>query len=139
MIKKLYQDDRGMVAVITAFFLLVLVALAGLVIDGGLLIYQRIRLEAATEAAAMATVEAYDVAIWEEHGIVELDPYWAEIHARNYLNINLPEAILESCEVNPFKKNQAIVRSKMEVNTVFMRAFGIEKRTIRTLVRSIGG
>ncbi len=133
----LLDDERGMAAVLAAFIMLVIVALAGLVIDGGLLLYNEMRLEQATVAAARATRNAYDVVLWETQGIVELDPYLASKIAKEYLAYNLPEATVESCEVRPPKKNEAIVKTKVEVETIFVKIFGIDKKIVRSEVTGI--
>lgn len=52
--KSLRQDDRGTIAVIAAFTMTVLLAVAGLAIDGGQLYVMRNRLQAAADAAALA-------------------------------------------------------------------------------------
>ena len=137
IVKKLYRDEKGAAAVLLSVFMLVLLALAGLVLDGGLLMYSRTRLEAAAEAAAMATIKAYDKELWEKEGIVEINPIEAENYAKQYLELNLAKAQIEDVRVNPLKKNEVIVTAKLEVEMVFMRGFGIEKKVVRTTVKSI--
>ncbi|MFZ5353641.1 MAG: TadE/TadG family type IV pilus assembly protein [Bacillota bacterium] len=134
MLKRVYKDQRGMAALWAAVIMMVMLALAGLVADGGIMIYNKIRLEAATDSAAHATREAYDRELWNNYGIVELDPLQAMLYAQIMLSENFPEAILESCEVDPINKDTATVKTRIEVETVFMKIFGIDKRIIRSTV-----
>lgn len=136
MLWELYTNERGQAAALAAAVILMLIALTGLVVDGCLLIYNKVRLEAATEAAAHATFLAYDRELWENEGIVELDPYWAKHYATKLLNQNFPKAVLQSCEVGPVAKNTAIVKTSVEVELIFMKAFGIEKKTVRATIKN---
>ncbi|MPN43467.1 hypothetical protein SDC9_191027 [bioreactor metagenome] len=119
-----------------AAIMMMLIAMAGLITDGGIMMYTKIRLEAAADAAAHSTGAAYDAELWEESGIVELDPFVAEQYASILLNENFPEAVLESCEIDPVQKNVATVKARVVVQTVFMKVFGIDNKTIRVTVKN---
>jgi len=136
MIKKLYRDEKGMAAALTAVTMLMLIALTGLTVDGSLMMYNKVKLEAATEAAAHSTQCAYDVELWEDTGIVELDHDIAMQVATAVLYENFPDAVLESCEIDPIQKNVATLKAMVEIDTVFMRVFNIQKSIIRATVKN---
>lgn len=137
--KKWFKQEGGYAALLFACLLPALIALAGLIIDGGLVMYSKAKLEAASEAAALSTISAYDQAIWESEGIVVIDEYNATLQAEYYLNTNLPEATLISCKVDLANPSKVIVVTEVPVEMVFARMFGIEERKIRTQVISHGG
>lgn len=80
--------DRGQVAPLVAVSLLGLIAIAGLVIDGGLLFAARRDLQAVADAAARAGAMAVDELSLRanEGGVVELDPGAARDAASAHLD-----------------------------------------------------
>ncbi|MHC1723781.1 MAG: TadE/TadG family type IV pilus assembly protein [Aminipila sp.] len=135
MLKRFCNDESGQSAVMAAYIIILLVAVAGLVIDGSLLINKRIELEAATEAAALSTVAAVDIDKYEEDpSVVEIVQSEAELYAAYFLDENMHTATVDSCTVNPSKPSECVIKSSVEVDLIFMKCFGIEPQTIRTTV-----
>lgn len=136
MLKKFLREQRGQSAAIAAFVIIVLIAAAGLALDGTRLVCERAKLEAATEAAALSTIGAVDMDLYcdPDNPRVELIQPIAEYFAVYYLNLNMQEAQLESCTVDPSKPNQAVIKSSVEVELIFMKAFGIDTKTVKTTV-----
>jgi Flp pilus assembly protein TadG len=79
------RDERGTATAFVVGFAVVLLACAGLVIDGGTALNERMRLADDVEQAARAGAQQIDeVALRQGNGIV-LDPAAAETRARSYL------------------------------------------------------
>lgn len=128
-LRDLYQDEKGLSAALIAVMMLVLIAFAGLILDGGILIAKRLELSAATDAAASSLAKAYDQPLWENEGIAVFDPILAEEYVIRLLNKNMPSAKLVEIVIDPVQQNKAVLKTKAEVETVFLKAFGINKRT----------
>lgn len=86
-LRDLAADERGVALALTAIFLLPLMAVAGLVVDGGQMLVQRRDLQHAADAAAAVGAQQIDVAVYRESGgaTVVLDPDAAEAAATAYL------------------------------------------------------
>src|SRR5690625_3362577 len=69
-----FKDETGAVYPLALFLIPVLIVLAGLIIDIGMGVYQHTKLTSAVDAAAIATLDAYDREKWEEDEIIEIDP-----------------------------------------------------------------
>ena len=79
------RGERGAVAPLVAMMLLGLLALAALVIDGGLLFAERRDLQGLADGAARAGAMAVDEDVLRETGAVRLDPAAAQAAAERYL------------------------------------------------------
>jgi uncharacterized membrane protein len=79
------RGERGAVAPLVAVMLLGLLALAALVIDGGLLFAERRDLQGLADGAARAGAMAIDEDLLRETGAVRLDPEMAQAAAEGYL------------------------------------------------------
>ncbi len=55
------NNERGAIAAMTAMLMLVVLTIAGLVIDSGLLVYDQLRLDEAANKSATAIVQSVDV------------------------------------------------------------------------------
>jgi uncharacterized membrane protein len=77
--------ERGSVSVLVAVMLLGLLAMAALVIDGGLLFVERRDLQATADGAARAGAMAIDEDLLRRTGAVRLDPAAAQEAAQRYL------------------------------------------------------
>lgn len=139
MIKKLIRCNEGNTTVIMAAVMILLLAMGGIVIDTGLLVEGKLKLHAATKAATQATIEAYDPVIWETQGKVVLEKEKAEEYVALYLNYNLPQARLVSVTILPESLNKAQVVTKLKVDFVFMKLFGIESSEVNSTITLIGG
>lgn len=139
ILRKLLQDEKGMAAAFIAILMLVLIALAGLILDGGILMSKKLELSSASDASALAVSKAYDKGLWENEEKVEIDPILAEEYVITTLQKNMSSAKLVEINIDPIEKNKATIKTKAEVETVFMKAFGIDKRTIYITVKCVIG
>jgi uncharacterized membrane protein len=79
------RGERGAVAPLVAMMLLGMLAMAALVIDGGLLFAERRDLQGLADGAARAGAMAIDEELLRETGAVRLDPAAAQAAAERYL------------------------------------------------------
>ena len=77
--------DRGAATVFVVTFAVVLLVLAGLVVDGGLAINARQRVSDDVEQAARAGSQHLDVAALRNQGVVRIDPAASSSAARQFL------------------------------------------------------
>lgn len=80
------RGERGSVTVLVAVMLLGLLAMAALVVDGGLLFAERRDLQGLADGAARAGAMAIDQPLLRETGTVRLDPVAAREAAQQYLD-----------------------------------------------------
>ncbi|MEJ8545781.1 TadE/TadG family type IV pilus assembly protein [Brevibacillus borstelensis] len=125
------RDEKGGALVLFAAFLPILVAIAGLVIDTGVIAYHQAKLSEATDAAAWAGLDSYDRDLWnveppEELRVVLL-PGNARSLAASYLAINYPRAELTGVEVSGAT---IVVKAQAECPFFFMKMFGIQGTTL---------
>ena len=80
-----FREDTGAVVPLTAVMLLGLLAVAALVIDGGVLFAERRDLQGLADGAARAGAMAVDEERLRETGAVSLDPVAARTAAGRYL------------------------------------------------------
>ena len=100
----------------------VLVALAGLVVDGGLmLIYYRIG-RVTVDSAAVAAATQMDEVVFDQENEVVLDAGRACDEAQQYAVFNSRGVVSISCSV---EANRATVIGRVEAPTLFLRVFGI--------------
>jgi hypothetical protein len=99
------SDDSGQVAPLVLVFLLGILAVAGLVIDGGVLFASRRSLQSIADGAARAGAMAVDEQLLRESGgeQVRLDPVAARARLDRYLEVSgfrgIVEATVDSEEV----------------------------------------
>jgi len=79
------RSERGSVTAFVAGFTVALLAVAGLVADGGFLLAARRQAFDQAEAAARAGAQAIDINALRRHGVVQLDPGQARSDALAYL------------------------------------------------------
>lgn len=115
--------ERGQIALMLAVVFLALVALAGLVVDGGLmLIYYRIgRVTVDSAAVAAATQMDEDVFLTERNEVVLRADLACE-EAQHYVDANSRGVVSVSCWV---EDNRATVTGSVVAPTLFLRVFGI--------------
>ena len=81
------RRESGAVVPLTAVTLLGLLAVAALVIDGGLLFAERRDLQGMADGAARAGAMAIDEGLLRDDGAVRLDPWAARAAAARYLEV----------------------------------------------------
>src|SRR5713226_4214683 len=84
------RAEEGQAAVVLVMALVVILAVAGLVVDGGAVVTGKIGLQAEADAAARRGAEAVDAAAFEATGAGVLDPAAAEDAARSYVATTCP-------------------------------------------------
>ncbi|HET9690075.1 MAG TPA: hypothetical protein VFP61_02910 [Acidimicrobiales bacterium] len=80
-----WVDESGMVTAFVAIFTLALLAMAGLVLDGGLTLAAKVRAIDDAQAAARAGAQAIDIPLYRATGQITLDPTQAVADAEHYL------------------------------------------------------
>lgn len=125
------RDENGGALVLFAAFLPVLIAIAGLVIDTGVMAYHQARLAEATDAAAWAGLDSYDRDLWNPpppaRPKVVLIPSEARALATSYLAKNFPAAELTSVQVSG---GRIVVETEVTCPFFFMKIFGISEKTL---------
>ncbi len=117
------QHRRGQVLLWTVIMLPVLLALIGLVFDGGLLWQQYQRARLASSAAAVAAASEIDPGVLARTGQVVLRPSALEV-ASAYARRNDP--VLHITQVYLVNNTYIGVRGWTQAETVFLSIFGVE-------------
>ena len=132
MIREL-KNERGAVYPLALFLIPVLLVMAGLLIDGGMAVYQHTKLTSAVDAAALASLDGYDRDEWEEEERVVIDPNDARQFAQLYLSRNMNDATIKSLLVD---NASVTVRAEATVVLFFMPMFGQGDFTIEAVARA---
>ena len=114
--------ESGQVLVWTLVLLPLLLALVGLVFDGGLLWSQYRRGRWAADGAAVAAASEIDPALYAHTGQTKLDPNRAAATARKYALDNNPALTLSRVTVNG---GQVQVAGTLRVRPAFLGLFGV--------------
>jgi len=78
-------DEEGMVTAFVVIFTLALLAMAGLVLDGGLALAAKVHAIDDAQAAARAGAQAIDIPLYRSTGTITLDPAQAVADAQGFL------------------------------------------------------
>ncbi len=81
-----WAGDEGRVSAFVVTILVAILALAGLTLDGGLALAQKVRANGQAEAAARAGAQALDLGAYRATGTLRLIPTQATAQARRYLS-----------------------------------------------------
>lgn len=124
---RLHREEDGQVMVLVAILLLGLVAVAGLVADGGMVLVQRRDLQNVADAAAAAGAtqideSAYRASVGAE---VSLDALAARAAAAGYLSAE--RGVLYTVTTTP---GSVEVRVSRGASTAFLRVLGIDDVSI---------
>lgn len=121
------DDERGQAIVLVALFMIGLVAVVGLVADGGVVFAQRRDLQNVADAAAVAAAMQIDERAYRESGgaTVVLDEAAARRVALEYLADE--NDLTYSVAVRPDRIEVAVAR---EAGTTFLRAVGFHSVSI---------
>ncbi|MDQ0298882.1 Flp pilus assembly protein TadG [Salibacterium salarium] len=120
MIKNI-KNERGSVYPLAAAMITVMIAVGGLLIDGGFVLYKYTQLASAVDSAAIGALDSYDEGLWEEEGKIEIDEGRARSQAQHYLNKNMTEASNLIVTVN---NANVEVHAEATVPMFFMSLFG---------------
>jgi Putative Flp pilus-assembly TadE/G-like len=114
--------EQGQVLVWTVILLPLLLALVGLVFDGGLLWVQFRRARWAADGAAVAAASEINPALYANKGQVKLDIGPSAGTAVHYAQVNDPDLHLTALY---FQANSVRVKGWVEVRPVFLSLFGV--------------
>ena len=120
-LRRLLVGESGQVIVMVAITMVGLVAVVGLVTDGGLVFAQRRDLQNAADAAALAGAMQIDESAYRASGSVVLDEHAAYRAATGYLEDE--GGLTYSVVVHPAGVEVAVSR---EASTGFLRVVGID-------------
>jgi hypothetical protein len=81
-----WTGDEGHISAFVVTVLAAILALAGLTLDGGLALADKVRVNGQAEAAARAGAQALDLGAYRATGAVRLVPSQADVLARSYLH-----------------------------------------------------
>ncbi|MHB8244363.1 MAG: hypothetical protein ACYDGN_03260 [Acidimicrobiales bacterium] len=84
-LRRRLDDEEGMVTAFVVVFTLALLAMAGLVLDGGLALAAKVHAIDDAQAAARAGAQAIDVPLYRSTGTITLDPAQAVADAQGFL------------------------------------------------------
>ena len=127
------REDRGAVAPLVAVMLLGLLAMAALVIDGGLLFAERRDLQGMADGAARAGAMAIDEDLLRETGAVRLDPAAAQAAAERYLETAGVEGTVQidadtlSVTVDLQERRSTLMMGLLGVRTVDVAAHAVAR------------
>jgi Flp pilus assembly protein TadG len=123
------QDrESGAATVFLVTFAVVLLVMAGLVVDGGLAINARQRVADDVEQAARAGSQHLDLVSLRDGGLVRIDPGPAQTAARNFLALrNYPSSGVAVTATN----QEVTVSAQIEQPTALLSLIFIDHFTIR--------
>jgi Flp pilus assembly protein TadG len=133
MTSSMPRGERGAVAPLVAMMLLGLLALAALVIDGGLLFAERRDLQGLADGAARAGAMAVDEDVLRETGAVRLDPAAAQAAAERYLEAAGAEGMIRidadtlSVTVDLQESRPTLMMGLLGVRTVDVAAHAVAR------------
>ena len=116
--------ERGSVTAFVVVLTVALLAVAGLVVDGGLLLAAHRRAFNEAEAAARAGAQAVDIDALRARGDVALDPSEAERRARDYL------AAIDREGTVQVHGDTVRVQVRFRHELVLLGAFGLSTQTV---------
>jgi len=87
------RDEHGQVTVFVVIFMIALIGLAGLVIDGGVALAARRRAVNEAQAAARAGAEALDEGLYRSTGARTIDQSAAQAKVASYMSAADPGAV----------------------------------------------
>ncbi|SFP85694.1 TadE/TadG family type IV pilus assembly protein [Salibacterium halotolerans] len=135
--KHILKREEGFAVPFVAVMLPVFIALCGLLIDGGLMAANYMKLTGAVDAAAHAALDSYDKTAWEEDGTIDIQPAGARNLADDYLHANYPEARMEIFESD---STSVYVKASVSSPLFFMKVAGINEVSIEASSgASLGG
>ncbi len=119
LVRRLHGEESGQAIVLVAILMVGLVAVVGLVTDGGLVFSQRRDLQNVADAAALAGAMQIDEGAYRASGEVILDEAAARQAAVEYLEA---ESVSYSVVVGPTQVEVSVSR---QASTGFLRVVGI--------------
>jgi Flp pilus assembly protein TadG len=128
-----FKGEAGAVYPLALFLIPVFLLMAGLIVDTGMGIYQHTKLTSAVDAAAIGSLDAYDRDEWEENKNIVIDHADALRLATMYLTTNMPDATIESIQVDG---DRVTVKARATAQVFFMSMFGKDDFTLEASARA---
>jgi Flp pilus assembly protein TadG len=126
--------EHGQIATMFALLLPVLVGLAGLVVDGGVLMVQYRRAQVTLDSAALAAATQLDRPSFTTDNTIQLDPAEAAALAVQYAQEN-GQGHVTVTGIN-VSGTKVTVYGAVTSPTIFMRIFGINQVRLRLSARA---
>lgn len=124
------RNKKGSSMVMNLFILMVLLTMAGLIIDGGRVLLAYNQLFNNTCIAAEANLAAYDRELWNEEGRVRINFDVAEEIITNVLNNNMKGADITTFQ--PTSENSLHIETQYTVPISIFDYLGDDKGTVHT-------
>ncbi len=115
-------SESGQVIIWAIILLPLLLALVGLVFDGGLLFVQHRRARWAADGAAVAAASEIDAALFADTGQVKISAGQAAATAQRFAQLNSPNLRISRVYV---QSNTVVVQGTVSVRPVFLGLFGV--------------
>lgn len=125
------RDESGAAAVFVIGVTLVMLACAGLVLDGGQALNARMRLADDLEQAARAGAQQIDVIHLREHGVVRLDSGAAEARAAGFIGSSGYTDVRVRVD-----REEITVSAKDSVDTDLLSLIGIQRFDVKASATS---
>lgn len=137
-VSKILRSEAGFTVTFFALMMPVFLAILGLCADGSFIIYNKIALDKASDAAGLATIDSYDRESWLLEGktVLREDKAWE--YATMILQSNMSNARLIHLEIPEDRKNECRIETEAEVPTFFLKIFLIHSYKIRAYSVSYG-
>jgi hypothetical protein len=84
-LRRFGRDDRGQVSGFAVIMVTAMIAVAGLVLDGGLAVSAKVRAVGVAQSAARAGAQQIDLRVYRQTGLVRLDVAKATTAAQDWL------------------------------------------------------
>src|SRR6266542_4296746 len=125
------REESGAVVPLTAVMLLGLLAMAALVVDGGVLFAARRDLQGLADGAARAGAMAVDIETLRETERVRLDPEEAEKAARLYLAAaGFESTFISRADILRVTVHLSETRSTVMMGLLGVRSVGVEAHAV---------
>ena len=121
-------DERGQVTVFVVIFMIALIGLAGLVIDGGVALAARRRAINEAQAAARAGAEALNEGLYRSTGTRKIDQGAAQANVARYMSSADPSAVYT---VNFPADDTVEVDEHFDQSMNILGVFGVDSITAR--------
>ncbi len=144
-LRRLHEDERGAAMVLVALWLVALVTVAGLVVDGGMLLAQRRALQNVADAAAAAGAMQLDESRYRASGGSEVVLDRAAAHAAAAGYLAAEDGLAYTVTAG---RARVAVDVERRAPTAFLRVIGLGHVSIRArasaeprhgVVRAVGG
>ncbi|RTE11205.1 TadE/TadG family type IV pilus assembly protein [Paenibacillus whitsoniae] len=132
------QNEDGFSATFFAIAMPVIITIMGVAVDASYIVYNRIRLDMAVDAAARAAIHSLDLSTWYGERKVVLNTDKAYQMVDELMKANMPNAKLTKMEIPSETPNMCVIDVEAQVPLFFLRIFNENSFTIHASARAIG-